>query len=632
MTIEQATARIKSRLSSIYPGIKAGNTNVRIAIGNIRSIKVVLTGEIVKPGTYTLPSVASVFNALYESGGPTENGSFREIVVIRGGRRIATLDIYDFLLKGEFKNNLRLQDNDVIRVPTYRKRVEIMGEVKHPGIFEMLNGETLDDLLRFSSDFTERAYKARIKVLKNTDIERKISDIVSSEYTTYQPSTGDKFFIDEILDRFENRVTIEGAVFRPGSYELEKGSTLMQLIKKAEGLREDAFQNRGYIERLKDDLQIEIVSFNVASVLSGNTPDILLKREDVIKISSIFDLKEEYYVRVEGEVRQGRRLSYAEGMTLEDAILQAGGLKEGATPQRIEVSRRVKNSNILSSSALTAEVFLVDVQSDLKSATAGFILQPFDIVAVRPSAGYEVQRMVRIDGEVLYPGIYTITKKNERISDLIIRAGGFTAQAFTSGASLRRPGPPRDSLATRNAKDIYVLQKMQNKIDSISVTTGKPVSLSDTITVNTNALVANKNEFVGINLTRIIETPGSNYDIFLQEGDILNVPRQLQTIKVSGEVLSPSTMIYTKGRGFKHYISSAGGFREGAKKRKSYIKYANGSVKTAKRILMFNFYPSAQPGAEILVPQGNKRSINISEIVGISTSILTLILLLNQLN
>ncbi|MGB4398498.1 MAG: SLBB domain-containing protein, partial [Daejeonella sp.] len=431
MTIEQATARIRSRLSTIYSGINSGNTNVRIAIGNIRSIKVVLTGEIVKPGTYTLPSVASIFNALYQSGGPSDNGSFRVIELIRGGTKIATVDIYDFLLEGRFKSNVRLQDNDVIRVPTYFKRVEVVGEVKRPGIFEMLDGETLEDLLRFAGDFTGSAYRARIKVLKNTAIERKISDIVAQNFANYQPSNGDKFFVDQILERFENRVTIDGAVFRPGEYELSPGLTLSQLIGKAEGLREDAFQNRGYILRLKDDMQTELVSFNLSAILNGQIADIPLKREDIVSISSIFDLKEGYYINIGGEIREPGRLAFAEGMTLEDAILQAGGLKEGATPQRVEISRRIKNSDVLSKSAQTAEVFQVNISKDLIKDAKGFILQPFDMIVVRPSAGYEVQRLVRIQGEVVYPGIYTISKKDERLSDLIARAGGLTAQAFT---------------------------------------------------------------------------------------------------------------------------------------------------------------------------------------------------------
>lgn len=617
LTVEAATAKIKSRLSTIYSGIRSGNTNVSVAIGNIRSIKVILTGEVIKPGTYTLPSLATVFNALYESGGPTVNGSFRQIEVIRGGRRLATLDLYDFLLTGQMKNNLQLRDQDVIRIPTYKKRVEVVGQVKHPGIFEMLPGETLKDLLRFTGDFNERAYQARIKVLKNTATERKIADILSSEFTSYQPESGDKFFVDEILDRFENRVTINGAVFRPGQFELEPGLTLKQLIQKAEGLTEDAFQNRGYITRLGDDLQTTLVSFDVSRVLSGQDADIPLKREDVVTISSIFDLKEEYNVRVDGEVQRPGQLPFASGMTLEDAIIQAGGLKEGATEQRVEVSRRVKNSNALSASAQTAEVFQINIGRDLKAATANFILQPFDIIMIRPSSGYEIQRQVKVEGEILYPGFYTITRKDERISDLVKRAGSFTALAYPSGASLKRPGVSMASdknkidTAAENREKLSKLQRLQSTArDSVDL-----AKQQETL----------RNFYVGINLDRIMKEPGSKYDLILEEGDILRIPKQLQTVKINGEVLYPVTTVYNGGKSFKQYISQAGGFSSNSLKRRSYVIYANGAVRSTKKFLFFNNYPVIKAGAEIYVPKKEEaKKLTAGEIVGITSGLASL--------
>lgn len=628
MTIEQATARIKSRLSTIYTELRTGNTNVRITLGNIRSIQVVLTGELVQPGTYTLPSVGGIFNALYQSGGPTENGSFREIELIRGGRKIGTIDIYDFLLRGEFKNNLRLQDQDVIRVPTYRKRVEIVGEVKRPGIFEMVNGENLTDLLRFSGDFTERAYQARIKVLKNTATERRISDITATEFMTYEPSTGDKFFVDEILDRFENRVTIEGAVFRPGQFELEPGMTLKQLLQKAEGLKEDAFRNRAYITRIDDNLQPKLISVDINAVLTRPASDIVLQREDVITISSIFDLREEYNVRVEGEVRQPGTLDFADGMTVEDAIIQAGGFKEGATSKRIEVSRRVKNSDALSTSARTAEVFQINIEQDFKALAASFVLQPFDIVSVRPSEGYTIQRQVKVEGEVLYPGVYTLSKKDDRISDIIERAGGFTAWAYAEGASLKRSGQ------IKNEEDIerYLIQKISSNRNGETKSAKTTVAGVDTVSVGSNKNELNRNEFVGIDLPAILKNPGSKEDLFLEEGDVLNVPKELQTVKVSGEVLSPVTVVHAKNKAFKSYVKNAGGFTEKARRKRSYIKYANGSVKSATRILFVNFYPVVKPGSEIIVPEGNlKRPISLTEAIGVTSSLLTIFLLFNSL-
>jgi protein involved in polysaccharide export with SLBB domain len=440
LTIEAATARIRSKLSPIYSGLKSGNTKLSVTLGNIRSIKVILNGEVMKPGTYTLPSLATAFTALYSSGGPTDNGSFRNIEIIRNGKKIATLDVYDFILNGDLKGNIGLRDQDIINIPTYQKRVEIVGEVKRPAIFEMKPNEDLSKLLEFAGGFTENAYKARIKVLKNTDTERKIEDVTANEFATYLPKSGDKYFVNEILDRFKNRVTIEGAVFRPGQYELDSTSTVKSLIKKAEGLKEDAFKNRAYITRLTNDLNTELISFDVAKVLNGQVADIPLKREDVISISSIFDLKEVYTVKIFGEVARPDNYPFSENMSLQELILKAGGFKEAASFQRIEISRRIKNSDVTSRSAKTAEVFQMNVDKNLGIESAKFILQPFDIITVRSSPSYEIQKQVKIDGEVLYPGYYTMSKKDERLSDLIKRAGGLTALAYLDGASLKRAG------------------------------------------------------------------------------------------------------------------------------------------------------------------------------------------------
>jgi len=620
LTIEAATSRIRSRLTSIYGGLRNGSTNLSIALGNIRSIKVILTGEIVKPGTYTLPSLANVFNALYSSGGPTENGSFRTIELIRGGKKIASLDIYDFLMKGEMSENLRLQDQDIIRVPVYQSRIEIVGEVKRPGIFELRSGESFKDLLSFAGDFTESAFKARVKVLKNTDTERKIIDISSDNYTEYKPSTGDKFFIDRVLERFANRVTIKGAIFRPGQYELEPGLKLTQLIKKAEGLKEDAFTKRGYLTRLKPDNQVELLSFDVASILNGTSADIPLLREDIVIISSIFDLKEEYKVKIDGEVREPGSFPYAENITLEELIIQAGGFTEGASSKRIEVSRRVKNSDVLSQSASTAEVFQVNLERDLKFKGAPFFLQPFDIVSVRNESGYEVQRQVKIQGEVLYPGTYTILNKDERISDIVKRAGGLTALAYTPGASLKRPGIP-----DANADSVELAKEKLNTIKRLQA------NVADSTNVGSQAEDIVKNINVGINLEKILANPRTAYDLIMEEGDIVTIPKQLQTIKVSGEVLSPVTIVYEKGKGFKNYISQSGGFSDRSLKRRSYILYANGAVKSTRKIVFFNNYPHVSPGAEIFVPKkADKKSLSAAEIVGISSGLASLaVIILN---
>ncbi len=612
LTVEAATSKIKSRMSTIYTGLSSGNTKISLNIGNIRSIKVIVTGEVTKPGTYTLPSLATVFNALYSSGGPSENGSFRSIEIIRAGKKIAFLDVYDFLLNGELKNNVRLQDQDIIRIPPYINRVEVVGEVKRPAIFEMKTGENLQSLLSFAGGFTERAYKARIRVLKNTATERQIADVTADEFKSYQPTTGDKFFVNEILDRFENRVIIKGAVFRPGDYELESGLTLKKLIEKAEGVREDAFLARAYITRLKPDLNTDIISFNLQKVINGELGEITLKREDEVTISSIFDLKEEYKLTIDGEVREPGEFKFEDNMRLEELIIKAGGCKESATAKRIEISRRVKNSDATSTSAISSEVFLIDIDQSLSMNTSNFILKPFDIVVVRSSPGYEKQKQVRIEGEVLYPGFYSITRKDERISDLIKRAGGLTALAYTNGASLKRQSNLETQLdQEKEQKKVLQFKKIQK-------------AAKDTTDIDIEDKVL-RNDFVGINLTKILSNPGKRQDLYLEGGDVLNVPKQLQTIKVSGQVLSPNTVVYIKNKGFKQYVASSGGFGQNALKSRSYIIYANGSVKSTKKFLFFNNFPKVESGSEIFVPKElEKRKLTAGEIVGVTTGLASL--------
>lgn len=617
-TIEQASQRIRSRLTSVYPNMRSGNTKVNIALGNIRSIRVTLLGEVTRPGTYTLSSLGTVFNALYSSGGPAENGSFREIEVIRNNRVIAKLDVYEFLLRGFQRNNIRLQDQDIIRIPTYKKRVEFAGEVKRPAIYEATASETLQDVIDFAGGFTSEAYTARVKVIQNTSKERRITDVFADNFNTYVPNNGDRYFAEPILERFENRVTINGAVFRPGQYQLEPGLTLGALIKKAEGVTEDAFLSRGYITRLRADNSPELLSFDLAQILNGSAADISLQREDEITISSIFDLREEYKVSIDGEVRMPGTVDYAENMSLEDLLIIAGGFKEGASAKRIEISRRVKDSDAGASNSRIAEVYQVDVDQNLIIQGPKFVLQPFDIVSVRNAAGYEVQRQVRVEGEVLYPGTYTITSKDERISDLVKRVGGLTDLAYLSGASLKRSdvsekGSGKNRINTEE-EDRLKVQKLQRLQE-----TAKD---SADIIQQQNVL---RNDFVGIDLERILDKPKSKFDLILEEGDVLRIPKQLQTVKVSGEVLYPTTAIYHSGKGFKQFISDAGGFSDRSLKKRSYVIYANGAVRSTKKFMFFNNYPMVKPGAEIFVPKkSEQKKLSASEIVGLTSGIASL--------
>ena len=621
LSLDEIRQKLTTSLASIYTGIRSGNTFVRVTTGKLRSIKVTIIGEASKPGTYTLSSVSTVFTALYSAGGPTDKGTYREIEIIRGNKVISTLDVYDFLLRGDQQGNITLRDQDVIRIPVYRSRIEFDGEVKRPRIFEVLQNETLSDVLNFAGGFTNNAYTARIKVLQNTSKERRITDVSNKEFDSYKPQSGDKFIAEPILDRFENRVQIQGAVFRPGSYELESGLTLKSLIIKSEGLKENAFLSRGYITRTKADGNLELVSFNPERIINGSDQDIPLRREDLVSISSIFDIKDEYRVSIDGEVRKPGQFDYAEKMSLEDLILKAGGLNEGASISRIEVARRVDNSNKDQVGAASAEIFQISIENDLSAKTAGFVLEPFDIVSVRKSEGYEVQRQVKIDGEVKYPGIYFISKKNERISDLITRAGGSTVFAYHKGASLERGKTskvgkiltPEEKKKQSDQKSIAALAKLKGAQDSLT-------NKKDSVAVN---------HLVGIDLDKILTHPGSDIDLFLEEGDLIYVPKQPQTVKIGGNVLLPVTAIYIPRKGFKSYISESGGFKQNAAKRRSYVKYANGSVKaTRKALLFFNNYPSITPGAEIVVPENiQNRKLTIQDVLGVTTGLITTVLL-----
>ncbi len=617
LSIEQATAKIRSRLAGTYPSLKSGRTSVAVNLGNIRSIRITLLGEVVKPGSYTLSSLSTVFNALNASGGPNANGSFRKIEVIRGNKVVSTVDVYDFLLNGIQKNNIRLQDQDVINIPVYQSRVEVAGEVKRPALFEVLSNESLEDVIRFAGGFTNQAYTAQIKVLQNTNKERRITDVNAENFGTHGPLNGDKYIVEAILDRFANRVEISGAVFRPGKFELEKGLTLKGLIGKAEGVTEDAFLNRGYINRLNPDNTLALISFDVAKVLAGTAEDIPLQREDKVTISSLFDLRDEYKVTIKGEVRAPGTFAYADNMTLEDLIQMAGGFNEGATARRIEIARRVKNSNTMSDSAKIAQVYTVNVDQNLRLSDKGFVLKPFDVIAIRSSEGYQVQRQVKLEGEVLYPGIYTIKQKNERISDLIKRAGGLTPTAYAEGASLKRPGAEKVKPNDKNAID----NKEEENKKFLALKRAQESGVKDTVKEEVQLQLI-QSDLVGISLERILTRPYSRYDLIVEDGDVIRVPRQLQTVKVTGEVLNPNSIVYLPGKSFKQYVNGAGGFTASALRKGAYIKYANGSVEAGSKFLFFNNFPKVKPGAEILVPKKAERErMTAQGWIGLGTAI-----------
>ncbi|MGK7395705.1 MAG: SLBB domain-containing protein [Candidatus Cyclobacteriaceae bacterium M3_2C_046] len=664
LNMDVASARIKDRLSNIYSGLRGSNPNTfaQVSLGSVRSIKVTILGEVNQPGTYTLNSLATVFNALYASGGPSINGSFRNVEIVRNNMVINVLDIYDFLVDGSQENNIRLEDQDVVRVTPYLNRVEIIGEVKRDEeVYELQQGEDVADLIRYAGGFTDKAYSHSLKIRRNTERARKVIDVDQSEFEEFTMQGGDMVNVEPILNRFDNRVQITGAVFREGEYELEDGMSLNDLLQKSEGLRGDAFMERGTIYRTNEDFSTEVIPFNVREILKGADQDILLHREDLVKISSIYDLNEEFFVQIEGEVQESGTFPFMENMTIEDLIMQAGGLMESASNSNVEVARRYKPANEDQVSNRVAQIYTFKVSENLtmEEADLNFTLQPFDMVFIRRSPGYQIQQTVRIEGEVLYPGVYGIQSKNERISDLIARAGGLTSEAYVEGATFRRRQRVFDSeeedkmrrdklrqLKQRNLgnNDIAFNEserlryerirriQIQNQQNNSNTETNRPpydpMYLNEDSLIQTQTYVVER-EAIGIRLNEILENPGTAYDLFLQDGDVLRIPKELQTVKLEGELLYPITVRYDNNRGFMHYVSQAGGFTTEAQKKKAYVVYANGAVDRTRNFLFFRNYPRIEPGAQIIVPtQPPKNPMGVQGWIAVSSSLASLGLLI----
>lgn len=629
LSVAAAKSKIQQRLSGTYPAIRSGNTQVDVNIGNIRSIRITLTGAVTKPGTYTLPSLATVFNALYASGGPSEKGTYRQIQVVRNNQVVTTIDLYDFLANGIQRGNIRLQDQDIIHIPVYGSRVQFEGEVKRPAIFETVAGESLLDLVKYAGGFSENAYTAKVKVLQKTDKERSVKDIYADQFADYSPKSGDQFIVEPILERFANRVSILGAVFRPGLYGMEPEMTLKQLLEQADGVREDAFLERGIINRLRADNTAELINFNVREVLAGTAADIPLKREDKIEIASIFDLRDEYKFTVQGEVRLPGDFPFASNATLGDLIQKAGGLNESAKNARIEIARRLKNRDVTDpSSSQTIQVDIKDgIISDLTIE-----LQPYDVITVLGDAGFRTQRQVKIEGEVLFPGIYTISKEDERISDIIKRAGGLTSYAYTEGASLKRTGISKLKAEEKKEKERLKKELRKNSDEDQDAESDFDKEEDDLKSSNPNA--KNKalakvsqqgvstpeiepSDLVGIELNRILTNPYQRGDLLVLDGDIITVPKELETVKVMGEVLNPNNVVYVKGKSLKYYVNQAGGFTDNALKKRVFVQYANGAVKGKD-----GGYPEVKPGAEIVVPKRAPREkISSQAWIGIGTGV-----------
>lgn len=607
LTIEQATAKIRSKLaSSGYSNIRTGLTKVNVSIGRIRSIKVTILGEVKKPGTYTLPSLATAFNALYLSGGPNDIGSMRYIEIIRNGRVIDYLDIYDFLVKGSQKGNIQLQDQDVIRIPAYKVRVSLEGEVKRTGLFEIKPTETVNDLLNFAGGFSDSAYSASITAFKLSNIENRIIDIDQNQFATYKPSRSESFVVKKIIGRFVNKVSIAGAVYLPGDYALTEGMTIKDLITKAQGLKEDAYNARGLILRTKEDLTPEYVSFSPIDVVQRGTGNLTLRPNDKVTITSVAELREETTISIFGEVRFPGPYPFVENMSLKDLILLAGGFTDAAIPQRIELARRIKSDTFNIKDTKVSQVFDITSINDLQASTSDVILKPYDAVIVRKNPGYQNQVNVRVEGEVVFPGPYVLKTKNERVSDVIKRAGGLTLQGFEQGVYLTRI----NNKTVLNEVNQEKIRKIQGAFKD---TTGR-----------LRQEVERQVDRIAIDLRQVMANPGGKEDLILEEGDVITIPKEKMDVRISGQVLFPTRVVYDQSLDLKDYLGRAGGVANNARKSRIYVLYPNGNAARTKHFLFIRTYPMVKAGSEIIVPKKDeleRRRLSTGEVIGIATAV-----------
>jgi protein involved in polysaccharide export with SLBB domain len=610
LSVEKATAKIISYLKKIYNGIGASDNSyskvyAEVSLVGVRTVQVNIIGEVKVPGTYSLSALSSVLNALYAAGGPTEKGTFRSIKVVREGRNLEIFDIYKYLINGDETGNVLLRDQDIIIVRPYFNKVEVIGNVKRPGLFELKEGETLNQLVNYFSGFTANAYKERLFVERVNGSQKEMSEISLTNQNDFVLNDGDKLTVGAVIDRFENRVSIGGAVYRPGNFELTENLKLSELIKKAEGLKDNAFVDRGVIYRTIDDVNVEMVSFSVKEILEKKS-DIILKREDNIQIFSKESLKESYTVSIDGAINNPQKMKFIEKMQLEDLIAISGGFKDGADVNVIDISRRINDDNFETISKSLRKSSTGNLETEQREP---FYLEPYDRVSVRFLKGYTKQKNVSIQGEIMYPGTYSITHKDERISDLINKAGGFSPFAYFKGVTLRRK--------FNKIIEMEQVDLLQNLIIKDSLVD------SDILKEGTS---------IGVDIQKIMSKNGqkSKYDLILEEGDVLIIPSEKQTVEVRGEVLAPAVIRYDKRNSFKDYIYGSGGFSQNAKKGKAYVVYANGAIRSTKSFLFFKSYPKIEPGAIILVPQkAERKGTTLSEIIGISTALGTLGLLFN---
>lgn len=588
MTISDANKHIKNAFSRKYAGMSEAETDVQVTLGQVRTIQVDILGEVATPGTFRMSPFSSVFHALYLSGGINDIGSLRNIQVLRNNKKVAGVDIYEYLFNGKTNGNIRLQEGDVIIVPPYEQLVSIDGNVKRPMYYEIKPDETIKTILDYAGGFTGDAYSGMVRLERQSGTENELYNIERGEFCSYRLKDGDMITVGTILDRYANRVELKGAVYRPGMFAIGRDiRTVSDLIRKADGLTDNAYDDRVLLYREGPDMQLQIIALDLKNIMAGISPDVELKRNDIIEISSIDDLTDRGDITIAGQVTNPGTYPYAENMTVEDIILQAGGLLEGASTARVDVSRRIVDPTSVTATQQLSHVYSVSIDGGFAVGKGEhFVLKPYDRVVVRKSPGYGAQTTVEINGEVLFDGEYVLQRRNERVSELVKRAGGVIEGAYIKGASLSRKLTEAEYIARKETLRLAMANNQAGQADSLALS---KIEVSDTYNV-------------GIDLQKALNNPGSTYDLVMQPGDVLYVPQEQSTVKITGDVMFPNAVVYEPGKKLSYYIDQAGGYGQQAKKGKAFIVYLNGTVAKAKK------NTPIEPGCQIIVPSKPKNS------------------------
>ena len=618
LTVTQANNYLKKQLGQIYSSISGDEpeSNIRLSLAQNRTIQVHVMGEVENPGTYAMSSFATIFNALYQAGGVNEVGTLREVKVFRNDKMVATYDVYDFILNGNSDMGIRLEDNDVVSVDAYKNLVSVTGNVKRPMYYEVLDNETLEQLMKYAGGFAGNAYKEDVRLIRNGKREREIYTLNTTEQQSFILADGDSVSVDSIMPSFANMVEVKGAVYRPGQFQMDgRVNTVKQLIECAGGLKDDAFMNRAILNRRNPNNTMENLAINLEALMSGKVADVALRKNDVLLVPSLFDMQEVQTVTIFGEVAFPGTYEYVENMSVEDFIVNAGGLTEAASTAKVDVARRVKNSRATSASDTISHRYSFAISDGLiVEGNPNFTLMPFDEVYVRKSPGYFKQENVVIEGEVLFNGTYALEKKNQRLSELVASAGGLTPQAYAQGARLVRAMTDEEKARLETTMETS-LQLAKDKADSLAIR---------------NKIMNQTDYPVGIELDKALAKPGSDADVTLRDGDRLIIPQYSNTVKMSGEVMYVNTVSYKKGKGLNYYLDQAGGYSNEAKKSKVYIVYMNGTVARANRLNR----NAIQPGCEIVVPMKDKERLKTTEILSLgstSASLATVIIALTNI-